>query len=255
MATPDKRGVIRALKKQEKAYRKVLTEVVDIPVLRGFAQGLADASELAVAIESGTISAQSELLKTLNTSGIKKVNAHFVRLSAEHKAEFIKRFTKMVSVDISDLLRDGPIAAALDTKIDENVRLIKLIKDIHLPKVVNAVADGVKEKLQDRPFDRNFLDQYFKGEWKYKDYPLRRIARDQVNKAIGQFNEIRQTQLGIESYIWSAVLDNRVRPRHAENDGKEFYWNSPPPVTGAPGNQIQCRCVAVPVIPDIIAAK
>ena len=252
MATPDRRGVIRALKKQAQNYRKVLKEVVDTPVLKGFAEGLAEASDLATAIEAGTINAQSQLAKTMRLDGAKKVNAHFVRLSAEHKAAFIKRFTKMVSVDVGSLLNSGPIAAALDKRIDVNVGLIKNIEDIHLPDVAEKVAKGVRKALKERPFDRNFLNEYFKNEWGYKDYPLRRIARDQTSKAIGQFNEIRQTQLGIESYEWLAVLDNRVRSTHAANNGKEFYWNDPPK-TGHPSEAIQCRCVSIPVIPDVIA--
>ena len=56
MPTPDKRGIIRSLKKQEQAYRRVLRSVVDQPILAGFADGLAGAAELAVAIEAGVLS-------------------------------------------------------------------------------------------------------------------------------------------------------------------------------------------------------
>ena len=236
MPRGDNRGVIRALKKQERAYRKVLREVVDTPVLAGFAQGLADASELAVAIETGIVSAQSRVLKGLDTGGAELVDEFFIRLSAEHKELFIKKFTSMVSVDVRDLLRSGPIAQALEPRIQDNVNLIRLIAKEHLPKV----GEAVKQALKDQPFDRNHLRKYFQSEWGYKDYPLRRIARDQVNKSIGQFNEIRQTQLGIEQYEWLAVGDNRTRPEHQRNSGQTFYWNDPPSDTGHPGDAIQC---------------
>lgn len=249
MPTPDKRGVIRALRKQEQAYRRVLRSVVDAPILAGFSEGLAGAAELAVAIEAGVLSAESRFLRELHPVSVQKLNAYFVQLSAEHRTQFIKRFTTMTSVDVSATLRQGPVAEALIKRVDANVDLIKLIAKEHLPKV----AVHVQKALVDRPFDRLHLANYFRSEWRYRDYPLRRIARDQVNKSIGQFNEIRQTQLGIESYQWQSVGDNRTRPTHAANNGREFYWNDPPAQTGHPGEEIQCRCVAIPIIPDLIA--
>jgi hypothetical protein len=46
-------------------------------------------------------------------------------------------------------------------------------------------------------------------------------------------------------YVWLTSGDEKVRPSHAANDGKIFYW-SDPPSTGHPGEDINCRCVAVP---------
>ncbi|MGC6471407.1 MAG: phage minor head protein [Parvibaculales bacterium] len=51
-------------------------------------------------------------------------------------------------------------------------------------------------------------------------------------------------------YIWRTRRDSRVRPSHAENDGKVFAWNNPPP-TGHPGEDYGCRCIAEPYYGDI----
>ncbi|MGC6511155.1 MAG: phage minor head protein [Parvibaculales bacterium] len=51
-------------------------------------------------------------------------------------------------------------------------------------------------------------------------------------------------------YIWRTRRDSRVRPSHAENDGKVFAWNNPPP-TGHPGEDYGCRCIAEPYKPHI----
>ncbi len=50
-------------------------------------------------------------------------------------------------------------------------------------------------------------------------------------------------------YIWRTVGDNRVRNRHADNDGKVFAW-SRPPATGHPGDDHNCRCWAEPYLGD-----
>ncbi len=76
------------------------------------------------------------------------------------------------------------------------------------------------------------------------------IARDQTLKLNGQLNQVRQTNAGVERYTWSTSHDERVRPEHAELDGQVFDWSSPPE-PGHPGEDFQCRCVALPVIEEL----
>lgn len=72
------------------------------------------------------------------------------------------------------------------------------------------------------------------------------IAADQVGKLNSQLAQYEQFNQGVESYIWTTRKDNRVRPLHAEREGKMFRW-SDPPADGHPGWPIRCRCVARPV--------
>jgi len=74
------------------------------------------------------------------------------------------------------------------------------------------------------------------------------IARDQTLKLNGQINRHRQLSVGVEEYIWDTSGDERVRESHAVLDGRKFSWHAPPSV-GHPGQDFQCRCGAIPVIP------
>lgn len=74
------------------------------------------------------------------------------------------------------------------------------------------------------------------------------IARDQTLKMNGELTAIRQQNAGVESYVWNTSNDERVRDEHAVLEGQIFSWDSPPSV-GHPGDDYQCRCVAIPVIP------
>lgn len=49
---------------------------------------------------------------------------------------------------------------------------------------------------------------------------------------------------GYDGYYWQTMEDDRVRPTHQANDGKFFKWDNPP-ITGHPGTEINCRCIAV----------
>jgi SPP1 gp7 family putative phage head morphogenesis protein len=75
------------------------------------------------------------------------------------------------------------------------------------------------------------------------------IARDQTLKLNGQITATRQMRAGVERYVWSTSQDERVRDSHAELEGQTFSWTEPPEV-GHPGQDFQCRCVALPVVEE-----
>ncbi len=74
------------------------------------------------------------------------------------------------------------------------------------------------------------------------------IARDQASKTAGQINEHRQRNAGVTTYTWSGSLDERERDTHLANEGKDFRWDDPPSETGHPTEDVNCRCVAIPVL-------
>ncbi len=78
------------------------------------------------------------------------------------------------------------------------------------------------------------------------------IARDQTLKGAATFNRLAQQAVGVESYTWLTSKDERVRESHADLDGQTFQYSDPPDTGNGrnhPGEDIQCRCVAVPIIP------
>jgi len=96
-------------------------------------------------------------------------------------------------------------------------------------------------------------DQVVPVATKYKGR-AKLIARDQTAKLNADLNQTRQEALGIEEYRWVTAKDDRVRPTHAANEGKIFRWDARPGqpgypnATGHPGKDIQCRCIAQPII-------
>ena len=49
--------------------------------------------------------------------------------------------------------------------------------------------------------------------------------------------------MAVGTYIWRTQQDDRVRPRHADREGKLYRWDSPPS-GGSPGEDYNCRCFA-----------
>lgn len=180
--------------------------------------------------------------------GIEALATRLATAAAQRSlAETDKRLAAVIGesmkVDISVALTEsGPIRASVTKAVQANIDLIKTIPDQYFEKlgatVWDNLVDGVRfEDLADKI--QHVAD--------VTESRAKLIARDQTSKMNGAFNEARQTSVGIDKYIWSTSGDERVREEHAVNDGKIFDWNDPPP-TGHPGEDIQCRCVALPYV-------
>ncbi len=79
-------------------------------------------------------------------------------------------------------------------------------------------------------------------------------ARDIIGTLSGQMARARQTNLGIEEYIWRTSRDERVRASHRELEGTKHSWDDPPTVGQRqvhPGEDYNCRCTPDPVIPGV----
>jgi SPP1 gp7 family putative phage head morphogenesis protein len=126
--------------------------------------------------------------------------------------------------------------------VRENVALIKSLSRKHFDDLERRVLDAFRSGRRAESLSRQIREQYGASQ---KRAML--IARDQIGKLNGNLTRQRQKALGVERYIWRTSQDERVRSLHREREGKEFSWDEPPE-DGHPGEPIQCRCTAEPVI-------
>ncbi len=137
--------------------------------------------------------------------------------------------------------REPFINSSLNSFAIENVSLITKMETEYLSTVEGIVQRGVRQGQSSATIAKDL-----KKRLDVTKSRARLIARDQVSKLNGQLTELRQTNLGIEKYIWRTAQDERVRPTHRAHNGKKFDWDNPPSNTGHPGEDIQCRCYAEP---------
>lgn len=147
----------------------------------------------------------------------------------------------VLGVDITPALTKTPdVQQALNFHTRANIDLITSIPAQYLERIKETVEANFAEGVR---YETMVSDIAHIGG--VTDSRANLIARDQTSKMNGAFNEIRQTDLGIEGYIWQGAEDERERETHLANEGQFFRWDSPP-ATGHPGQDIQCRCVAIP---------
>lgn len=146
-----------------------------------------------------------------------------------------------VKIDISGFLsRHGPIQVVTEAAVKANTALIKSIPDQYFEKLDDALS-----KNMERGMRYEDLAKEVERIGDVTESRAKLIARDQTSKLNGAMTQIRQLSLGIEEYDWQTAGDERVREEHADNDGRTFKW-SDPPKTGHPGEDVNCRCVAIP---------
>ena len=170
------------------------------------------------------------------------------RMAEFHRARFVKQMRRYFGVSIN-FLSDVQIGPWMAERIQENVDLIKTITQ----RYHEGLKLDILKVQTETPFDQQKLREILRDRYQSSGYNLRRLTRDQTNKTIGQLSRIRQQQVGIEEYLWVGAMDERERQSHKDNEAESFSWNDPPS-TGHPGEEIQCRCFARPIIEFAIAA-
>lgn len=164
---------------------------------------------------------------------------------------------RSIGVDVSGILRaNAPLLSTMQTKVAANVELIKSIPSRYFDRVEEAITDAWTSGLRWESTVERI--QEIGGS---TENDAIRIARDQSSKMNSAFNQGRQLQVGIQKYQWSTSEDERVRETHAdmerggENGDGIYRWDEPGPLAGTidgepchPGEDIQCRCAAIPVV-------
>lgn len=129
---------------------------------------------------------------------------------------------------------------------EENARLIKGLRGEHIDDLISTLDDAAAQGMRHEDLARVLNERFDVGASRAK-----LIARDQTLKFNASVNEAQQRSLGVEEFTWSTSKDSHVRESHRKLDGQRFRWDRPPIVDGVPstpGQPIQCRCRAIPVV-------
>jgi SPP1 gp7 family putative phage head morphogenesis protein len=176
-------------------------------------------------------------------------------ISAWNKAQITRVMKQGLGVDIYQA--EPWLAQELNIFTVNNVNLIKSSNAAFLKQTETIVYDGMRRGLRHEEIAKQILgtgkDELGKvSKFKTAKNRANLIARDQVNKLNGQLNELRQKNAGISKYIWRTNVDGRERASHNHWNGMEFSWETGSPNGTNPGDEIQCRCYAQPVLDDIL---
>lgn len=170
------------------------------------------------------------------------------RTNEAHRRRFYAAIESVAGIDLAGIVSEEGLRDALVLKTRENVGLIKTIPESYFQKIETVMLEQV---VQGRTSAKSLIDELQELGAQSKRR-ARFIARDQTAKLTAAMNRERNQALGITEYVWRTSRDERVRESHAKRDGKRFRWDDPPaggPADGGhPGEAINCRCTAEPVV-------
>ena len=174
----------------------------------------------------------------------RQVSNQFVdRTDQQNKQRFYKALESAVGIDLQSIIQNEDLEDILVATTRENVGLIRSIPEEYFKKIETVVFTQTTQGDT-----ASSMIKQIQKIGKVTSNRAKPIARVQTSKLNSALNQQRQQNLGVEEYIWRTSGDDRVRDNHASKNGKVFKWNDPPKDTGHPGQDIQCRCVAQPII-------
>ncbi len=152
-----------------------------------------------------------------------------------------KAVTELVGVNVR---ASSGLGATIDAFRERNLSLIKSLVGNQIDDIQTLLESSELTGLRVEDLRAQIMDRFGVGESKAD-----LLARDQTLKLNANITQARQRGAGVEKYIWTTSGDERVRDEHAELEGEVFSWDNPPSV-GHPGEDIQCRCTAFPIIEE-----
>lgn len=161
--------------------------------------------------------------------------------------QFRKQLKSALGVDLA---ADPDLSKQIDRFRDENVTLIKSLAADKVTRVRSVLEDaGADTRVE-------VIAKRIREQTGATRSRAALIARDQVLSLNAQMTEARHVSAGIVEYEWNTSQDERVREGHKDLHGTRQRYDKPPIVdarTGRkanPGQDFQCRCIALPVLPE-----
>ena len=161
-----------------------------------------------------------------------------------HRQRWVSTIRPYLGDSIALQMSQATVSSLVDVAIDENVQLISSLD----ARMRTSFANGIRREMDSTVYDKRRLERLFRREQQITGARAKLIARDQSSKVVNRLTQARHQEIGITQYLWRAVMDSRTRRTHQANNGRIFLWIRPPIETGHPGQEIQCRCLPVPVL-------
>lgn len=170
-----------------------------------------------------------------------------------------QRYTEGMGHALAREIQTAPIGAAIEQLMAEQVHLITSLpidaaQRVH-EKVLEALSLSTRYPEQTAEIKAALAEAhpYQTEQWLKNRATL--IARTETARAASVLTEARAVHVGAESYIWRTAGDWKVRESHRRLNGSVHRWDEPPlsdppDYHSHPGTIWNCRCVALPIIPE-----
>lgn len=164
--------------------------------------------------------------------------------------------TKQVSSFVNGNLKNQSPEFALKRSVKEIDNTLNAVYERNY-NLIKTIPQDIKERFESvflnnvNNFDQEAILKQVETIDGISKRRARTIARDQVQKAIGEYHATREQALGFEYYVWQTSKDERVstgKGGHRQLEGKLYRYDTPSAVIdsygniGHPAQRVNCRC-------------
>lgn len=239
------RGIGAVYNKLKKAYKLELSHLPQ-DVMNAIAEGNILAKNQLSEVDNFLRAIEGRKIKVPDLSAF--FDDTFTGLSKQ----FQDTTKKITSRDL-----EIPIDPNLKAKLVEGytLNLEKYINDWH-DEAVLRLRQKVSKNVQKGYRAENLIES-IQSERSISFNKAKFLAKQETSLMVSKYRQIRYEEIGVRKYMWSTSRDPRVRKDHRELQGKIFRFDQPPVTDHStmarnnPGEDFNCRCVAIPVLSTI----
>lgn len=175
-----------------------------------------------------------------------------------HFESTVKSLGDQFYFSLKTMKHDLAVPADMNPKMKEDLkRSYQENLDYYVEQYTDEAIYRLRKRVEDnvlKGFRAENLVADIRSESKRSEGKAKFLARQETSLMVSKFREIRFKDAGVERYKWSTSGDTRVRDDHKDLNGKIFSWDDPPIVEkstgrrGNPGEDFNCRCVAIPLL-------
>jgi SPP1 gp7 family putative phage head morphogenesis protein len=165
--------------------------------------------------------------------------------AVDHQGKQLQRQLK-AGLGVEIPTRDARIPTRIETFAERNVADIQALSDKTANDIQRLVLDAYERGA--RPEE---LAAEIQAKFDIAENRARLIAGNQLSRLSSQVRRDRHAEIGITTFKWVTRNDGKVRPAHAVKHGRVFPYEGSRAPSFFPGEEINCRCLSVPVVDDI----
>lgn len=197
-----------------------------------------------------------ELLKAqfnFNTAAEIISNRMVSRVNLLNGTKTAAKVANAVGVDIGNIIASEGLTDFLEAQTIKNTELIKSIPADSLNDIRRIMLNGFTQGLRAEEITKQISGNLPSSVFNKMNNRINTIARTGIAQVNSQITNKRLLNIGVTRAVWDATNDSRVRECHKARDGKEYeikvgLHSSCDNKTLQPGEEINCRCVARPIV-------
>lgn len=175
------------------------------------------------------------------------------RINIQNGKKTQRSINNAVGVDVENIISSENLTEFIELQTINNAELIKSVPQNAIEDIRRIVLNGFSQGLRHEEITKQISGTSVNSTFNKINNRIKTIARTEVAKVNSQITNKRLLNLGITRAVWDATNDSRTRECHRVRDGKEYnikegLYSSCDGKTIQPGEEINCRCVARPIV-------